>query len=59
MGESGIGKSEAALELIHRGHRLYPMMLLKYVKSVTTPFWEHLQILQDILSNFVVSVLLM
>ena len=22
MGESGIGKSEAALELIHRGHRL-------------------------------------
>lgn len=52
-------RSEAALELIHRGHRLVSDDVVKYVKSVTTPFWEHLQILQDILSNFVVSVLLM
>ncbi|MGL4308486.1 MAG: HPr(Ser) kinase/phosphatase [Cetobacterium sp.] len=34
-GKSGIGKSETALELIHRGHRLIADDMVKFVKSVT------------------------
>ncbi len=40
MGESGIGKSEAALELIHRGHRLVSDDVVEIRKSVMTPFWN-------------------
>ena len=37
MGESGIGKSEAALELVHRGHRLVSddVVVIKKVSDVT------------------------
>ena len=37
MGESGIGKSEAALELVHRGHRLVSddVVVLRKVSDVT------------------------
>ena len=34
-GKSGIGKSETALELIHRGHRLIADDMVKFVKNVT------------------------
>ena len=35
VGRSGIGKSETALELIHRGHRLVADDLVKFVKDVS------------------------
>lgn len=35
MGKSGIGKSETALELIHRGHRLVADDLVKFSESPT------------------------
>lgn len=34
IGKSGIGKSETALELIHRGHRLIADDMVKFTKSV-------------------------
>lgn len=37
MGESGIGKSEAALELIKRGHRLVTDDVVEIKKSVMIP----------------------
>ncbi len=35
VGKSGIGKSETALELIHRGHRLIADDMVKFVKDVS------------------------
>lgn len=35
VGKSGIGKSETALELIHRGHRLVADDMVKFVKDVS------------------------
>ncbi len=59
MGESGIGKSEAALELILVVIVLYQMMLLRSVRSVMILYLELHRILQDILLNSAVLVLLM
>ena len=58
MGESGIGKSEAALELIKRGHRLI-MTWLRSTKSAMIRWLEPHRRSPDISLSFAVSVLLM
>ena len=52
MGESGIGKSEAALELIKRGHRLVSDDVVEIRRSVMRHLWEQRRILQDISLSF-------
>ncbi len=59
IGESGIGKSEAALELIKRGHRLVSDDVVEIKKSAIRSLWEQRRILPGILSNFGESVLSM
>lgn len=56
MGESGIGKSEAALELIKRGHRLVTDDVVEIRKVSDETLVVLHRILQDISSNFGESV---
>ena len=59
MGESGIGKSEAALELIHRGHRLVSDDVVEIRKISDDTLLGTSPDIQDILLNSAVLVLLM
>ena len=52
MGDSGIGKSEAALELIKRGHRLVTDDVVEIRKSVMILLLVQHRILPAILLNF-------
>ena len=55
-GESGIGKSEAALELIKRGHRLVTDDVVE-IRKVSEEHWSELhRISQSTLSSCAVSV---
>lgn len=59
LGDSGVGKSETAIELIKRGHRLVADDAVEIRKPPLTRLWDsHLKI-SDILLNLEVSVLLM
>lgn len=58
MGESGIGKSEVALELIHRGHRLVSDDVVEIKRINESTLLGSAPTLRGILSNCVVSVLL-
>jgi HPr kinase/phosphorylase len=59
MGESGIGKSEAALELIKRGHRLVADDAVEIKKVSDDTLIGTSPDISDISSNFEVSELLM
>ena len=56
MGESGIGKSEAALELIQRGHRLVSDDVVEIRKVSDETLVEQRRTLPGILSSFGASV---
>lgn len=55
MGESGIGKSEAALELIKRGHRLVSDDVVEIRRVSDDTWWEARRTSPGILSSFAAS----